>query len=100
MLSFSHSVLSTRYSLLTSGQAPSARDRQGDEGERDVSPWAPNVQLQIFTDLLPAAGDSLPEENQARPGGSLREPRGAWFDRLTTPRKIEGKEVPEALTHI
>jgi len=37
-----------------------------------------------------------PEENQENPGGSLREARGAWFDRLTTPRKIEGKEVAEA----
>ncbi len=35
------------------------------------------MQVQIFTDLLPAAGDSLSEENQASPGGSLRESRGA-----------------------
>jgi len=33
---------------------------------------------------------------ERRPGGSLRESREAWFDRLTTLRKIEGKEVAEA----
>ncbi len=31
-------------------------------------PWATDVQVQIFTDLLPAAGDSLPEDNQASTG--------------------------------
>ena len=37
-----------------------------------------------------------PRRAEQASGGSLRESREAWFDRLTTPRKIEGKEVAEA----
>ncbi len=47
------------------GAAPLRPKPDGDAGERDVRPWASNVQLQIFTGLLPAAGGSLPEESPA-----------------------------------
>jgi len=54
------SALVTNCSLRASPPGPKP---ERDEGERDVRPWASNVQLQIFTNLLPAAGGSLPEES-------------------------------------
>ncbi len=59
------------------GVSPLRPKPGGEAGERDVRPRTSNVQLQIFTGLLPAAGGSLPEESRAGFEGLLWESRGA-----------------------
>jgi len=81
---------------LSSVQAPIAQHSQCDEGERDVRPWASDVQVQIFTDLLPAAGDSLPEENQASPGRVAAGVPWTWFDFAHHPEEDRGEGSPRS----